>query len=351
MLFASVSCAADWIELSIDRSEFVYQQTGLPFRPWGFNYDHDETGRLIEDYWDTEWEKIVGDLQEMKALGANTVRIHLQVAKFMKGPNELHMDSLRRLHDFVREADKLDLYVNVTGLGCYHRQDVPEWYDRLDEEERWAAQATFWVGIAEELRSEPAVFCFNLMNEPVVPGGKRTDRDWLGPPFADKHFVQFITLDQAGRQRTAIARAWIDRLVQAICSVDERHLITVGLVDWSLDRPGLTSGFVPNQACGSLDFISVHCYPEAEKMEDASATVRGFQMGKPIVVEETFPLKCRSQQLVDFIEEHRDFVSGWLSFYWGKPIDELQKSNDIGERILWDWLKRFPHIKHLSDNN
>jgi len=30
----------------------------LSITPWGFNYDHDETGRLIEDYWHDEWPKI-----------------------------------------------------------------------------------------------------------------------------------------------------------------------------------------------------------------------------------------------------------------------------------------------------
>ena len=46
------------------------------------------------------------------------------------------------------------------------------------------------------------------MNEPVVPGGKRKAGDWLGPGFGGKHFVQFITLDQAGsapaRDRPAV---------------------------------------------------------------------------------------------------------------------------------------------------
>jgi hypothetical protein len=45
------------------------------------------------------------------------------------------------------------------------------------------------------------------MNEPVVPGGK--GKDWLGPPFGGKHFVQFVTLDQADRPRPDIARQWL----------------------------------------------------------------------------------------------------------------------------------------------
>ena len=33
----------------------------LSLTPWGFNYDHDEAGRLIEDYWDAEWAKVEED--------------------------------------------------------------------------------------------------------------------------------------------------------------------------------------------------------------------------------------------------------------------------------------------------
>ena len=39
----------------------------------------------------------------------------------------------------------------------------------------------------------------------------------------------------------------VQRLTRAIREKDKRHLLTVGLVDWSLDRPGLTSGFVPSK--------------------------------------------------------------------------------------------------------
>jgi hypothetical protein len=39
-------------------------------------------------------------------------------------------------------------------------------------------------------------------------------------------------------------------------------LLTVGLVDWSLDRKGLTSGFVPEKVADDLDLGSVHLYPK-----------------------------------------------------------------------------------------
>jgi hypothetical protein len=50
-------------------------------------------------------------------------------------------------------------------------------------------------------------------------------------------------------------------------------LITVGLVDWSLDRPGLTSGLVPDKIVDDLDFLCVHLYPEKGKVEEALKTL------------------------------------------------------------------------------
>jgi hypothetical protein len=180
------------------------------------------------------------------------------------------------------------------------------------------------------------------MNEPVVPGGKRSDGDWLGPPFGDKHFVQFITLDQAGRDRTEIAKAWIKKLASAIRQVDSQHLITVGLVDWSLNRPGLTSGFVPEKIASEVDFMSVHLYPESGKAARDQETLKGFQVGKPIVIEECFPLRCTISEQKDFLKANRDLIDGWISFYWGETPEELEKKKTIPAAILKDWLTKLP---------
>lgn len=179
------------------------------------------------------------------------------------------------------------------------------------------------------------------MNEPVVPGGRRKDGDWLGPAFGGKHFVQFITLDQKGRPRPDIAKQWVEHLVAVIRKVDKRHLVTVGLVDWSLDRKGLTSGFVPEKVAEKLDFVSVHLYPEDGKVDEAARTLKGFSVGKPVVVEETFPLKCSPKQLDEFIQKSGKDATGWISFYWGKPPEELRRSKEIGDAILLQWLELF----------
>ena len=229
-----------WIRVADDKQGFVLSESDKPFVPWGFNYDHDENGRLLEDYWDKEWPKVEEDFREMKQLGANVVRIHLQVAQFMIGPEKTNEANVERLSNLVAVAEKLGVYLDITGLGCYRKKDVPAWYDGLSEQDRWDVQARFWEVVAGRCVESGAILCYDLMNEPVVPGGSRKPGDWLGPPFLGSdsgYFVQCISLDQKDRARSLIAHQWCHRLVTAIRQQDQRHLVTVGLVPWSLDRP------------------------------------------------------------------------------------------------------------------
>ncbi len=338
---AALADEMERIEVSADRTGFQSQPSGQRFVPWGFNYDHDEQRRLLEDYWDSEWPKISADFREMHELGANVVRVHLQVGKFLKDRDTPNPMALEKLAQLLRLAEEQRLYLDLTGLGCYHKVDVPAWYDALSEADRWGAQATFWAAIAQQCQASAAVFCYDLMNEPVVPGGRRKPGDWLGPPFAGKHFVQVITLDQADRPRPEIARQWIKTLTTAIRKHDRRHLITVGLVDWSLDRPGLTSGFPPNQVAADLDFVCVHLYPDGKKLDEAIETLKGFQIGKPVVIEETFPLKCSTAEFAQFVDRSRAHAAGWIGFYWGKTPAELRRANTIADALMLNWLEYF----------
>jgi hypothetical protein len=331
----------EWVLVHTGGKGFVLEKSGDPFVPWGFNYDHDERGRLLEDYWDSEWPKVEEDFREMKRLGANVVRVHLQLGKFITKPDQPNQAALDRLARLVGLAEQLQLYLDVTGLGCYHNKDVPAWYDGLDEQQRWAVQARFWEAVAGRCARSPAIFCYDLMNEPVVPAGERKPGEWLGPPLAGKCFVQFISLKQASRLRPAVARQWIATLSAAIRQHDRRHLITVGLVPWSLDRPGLTSGFVPEKIVDQLDFVSVHIYPERSQLKAAVETLAGFSVGKPVVIEETFPLKCPLPEFAEFLDDSRRFACGWIGFYWGKTPEQCRKSNQIAGAMMLGWLELF----------
>jgi|GEM_PF-305456 len=328
------------IQVSTDGTHFVSGGSGTPFRLMGFNYDHDADGRLLEDYWHAEWDRVENDFRDMQSLGANVVRIHLQFGKFMKSATEANAEELKQLQRLLMLAEETKLYLDLTGLGCYHKKDVPAWYDALDEQARWNAQQVFWEAVATVCSESSAVFCYDLMNEPVI-GGDKAGSDWLGPAFAGKHFVQFVAKSTNGRTRPEAAKQWIDQMVNAVRQHDKRHLITVGFVDWSLDRPGLTSGFDPLKVAEKLDFVAVHIYPATGKVDEALETLKGFQIGKPVIVEETFPLKCSHDEMKDFMDRSGDHADGWISFFWGKMPDEYQPTSSIGDAVISQWLTQF----------
>jgi hypothetical protein len=83
------------------------------------------------------------------------------------------------------------------------------------------------------MASRALVVLYDLMNEPILAGGEGT-KEWLpGPPLGANYFVQRIAIDSRGRTEKEIARAWVERLATAIHSVDDRHVITVGVIPWA----------------------------------------------------------------------------------------------------------------------
>ena len=163
-------------------------------------------------------------------MGANVVRVHLQFGKFMLSPDKLNPDALARLSRLLQLAEETGLYLDLTGLACYRKADVPAWYDTLPDSERWAAQARFWEGVAAQCSTSPAVFCYDLINEPIASGSQRKPGDWYSGELGGLNFIQFINLEAKGRSSGQIAQQWIKTMTRAIHKRDRRHLITVGLL-------------------------------------------------------------------------------------------------------------------------
>jgi len=324
-----------------DGTHFVAADSGERFVAWGFNYDHDVPGRLLEDYWLDEWPTVVEDFNEMKSLGANTVRIHLQTGRFMetrREPNEVALAQLGRL---VKLAERTGLYLDITGLGCYHKQDVPPWYDALSEAERWDVQAAFWEAVAKVCAGSDAIFCYDLMNEPILPGAEKVETDWLAGEFAGSYFVQRIALDLAGRTRQEVAKTWVAKLVGAIRKHDNRHMVTVGVIPWVYEFPQARPLFYSEPVSANLDFVSVHFYPKAGEVDKALTALKAYDISKPIVIEETAALQCDAAGLDAFIDGARPLSDGYLGFYWGKTIDQYERSADGTDMLISGWLKYF----------
>lgn len=331
----------EWIRPSADKTHLVREGSSERFIVWGVNYDHDEPGRLLEDYWADEWDKVIEDFREIKALGANVVRIHLQVGRFMKDAEQPDKENLERFANLLKLSADVGLYLDVTGLACYHKQEVPAWYSSLDEADRWEVQARFWKAVASVGKGNPVIFCYDLMNEPIVSGGASPE-DWLpGEPLGGKHFVQRITTNARGRDDKEIAKAWVAKLAASIRSVDDGHMITVGVIPWAQTFKGAKPLFYAPEVCGPLDLICVHFYPRKEKLEDDLEALRVYDVGKPMVIEEIFPMSASYEETEIFIEKSRECVDGWISFYWGTTIEEYDRKDDLGSKLVSGWLQRF----------
>lgn len=338
----------DRIVVSPDSRGFIAGTSHRTFRPWGMNYGN--SGRLIEDFWERDWQTVVDDFGEMKALGANVVRVHLQYNRFMSSAETPNQKALTKLRKLIRLAKATGLYLDITGLACYRPSDTPAWYETMDEPARWQAQAVFWEIVATTCAESTAVFCYDLINEPLSPGGKRAAGQWRsGSDFGGFDFLQFIALDPAGRNREDIAVEWIRKMTAAIRKHDRDALITVGLLPWSREWKFL-SGFVPEKVAPELDFISVHIYPDSKKPSEAMEGLAKFAVGKPVVIEETFPLSCTLSELEAFLRASRKYATGWLGHYDGQSVDELnalQKAGKltVAQAIYRSWLDLFIRLK------
>jgi len=156
--------------------------------------------------------------------------------------------------------------------------------------------------------------------------------------------VQRITLDLAGRSREEVAATWVAKLVAAIRKHDDRHLVTVGVIPWAHTFPKAKPLFYSARTKNDLDFVSVHFYPKTGEVDKALTALAVYNIGKPLVIEETSPLYCGIEEFDAFVNGAREIADGYVGFYWGTTIDEYRQRDDIPAGIMAGWLEYF-HTK------
>jgi hypothetical protein len=287
---------------------------GERFQVWGFNYG---LGRRypILSYFDGPTERrlrrVVADMREARLLGANTLRVYLELGTFMKGPRQPSRRALAALAELLRHAERRHVYLDLTGNLVW--RDPPAWYDALPEQARWAVQARFWRAVARTAQGSPAVLVYELTSEPVIDDA----HGWYCGEMDGYSFIQRIVRQTAGRDPAALARRWIRLLRRSIRAYDRRHLIGVGLLPFG-------GPFGPANVADLLDVLLVHEYPEEGRESEAIALVREFAAhGKPVVLGETAPLLTTQDRWRSFLTRSRRFVDGHLFFYDGRRPEEV----------------------------
>lgn len=327
------------VVVSPDGRNFILKKTRLEFHPWGMNYGH--YGMLAKDFKDPEWDTLKSDFGKLKDMGANVVRIHLQYDEFMLSADDPNPQAIAGYKRILKIARRSGLYLDITGLACYRPAHRMAWYDSLDETNRWKAQARFWSIIAKAGKGSAAIFCYDLINEPGIPGKTRKPGAWYAGRLGGFDFGQYLTLEPHGRSENKIGYEWISKMTEAIRKFDDQTLITVGFLPW------MKANFIDTVA-SRLDFISTHIYPRTDHIEDALKLLENFDAHKPVVIEETFPLACDTTQLADFMRKSRKIATGWMGHYlMSYSLEELQakKNKSMPEAIYQNWLDMFVRMK------
>jgi hypothetical protein len=324
----------DFVKLSADKKGFVLDPSGARYVPWGHNYASvDLMQRLAEDP-----ARVEREFAAMKAAGTTVARVHPEMPALIDGPRQANPQGLARLKQLLAIAEKSGIYLQITGLACYKIDRRLAWYDALDTESRWQAQEFFWSTIAETCAGSPAVFCYDLVNEPAATG-KRADGWYMGR-MGDVEFCQRLVLDPGERTGDDIFREWTRRMVAAIRKHDSQRLVTLGMLPF----PGAYKA-----AAEQLDFVSPHLYPKSNKVDEEIALLKKFDWGKPIVIGETFPLSCSAAEEREFLRKSRELAHGWIGHWPDESPEQLaelqkQKQATIAQAIWLSWVDLFREL-------
>jgi hypothetical protein len=283
---------------NVGNGTFVGTATGVTFTPWGHNYGPDEG--LLDDNWTdgATFAQIVADFRELKLMGTNTLRVHPQLNRFMLNPTTPNPVAYDRLVRLAVAADKLGLYLDITGLGAWRKPDnnVPDenpapdandWLSSPDEELRWHAQELFWEEMARRMKDRPNIVWFNLMNEMVAIDTPA----YCNGEFGGLCFVQSLVLSLNGRSQATLLRTWTERMRVAIERGEGR---TRTHAEHRVTASNLL--FANKAITGDLDDVMlIHSYigedpgtPVSEFTNEINRIKANKVPGKPIVLEEFF---------------------------------------------------------------
>ena len=79
-------------------------------------------------------------------------------------------------------------------------------------------------------------------------------------------------------------------------------------------------------------------------MNVALDSLRRYQVGKPVVVEETFPMSCSPAEWREFLERSRGLAQGWLGQYWSLSPEDIEGSSDVVHGLLRAQFEAFQSI-------
>ena len=374
------------IVVSPDGTGFVERPSGRPFIPFGTNYYDPNTGWAPKIWRQFDPDRVTRHFQAMSDLGVNCARVFLTAATFQPEVDRIDEQALVKLDTLIRIARPSGIRLILTGPD--HWEGTPSYWrpDRFAGEQALQALETFWRTVGRRYRGEPAIFAWDLLNEPHMPWSTESWRpkwnqwlqakykDWEGLKSAwgseikegeswEEVAVPENKADKGSPRlidwqtfREHLADEWVRRQVEAIRQADPTHLVTVGYIQWSYPlvrqgNPNLYAAFNPRRQSQWLDFMCVHFYPllgrpfESKENWDRNLTylqsvLAYCHVGKPVVLGEygwygggavrgqpSLTEDQQAQWIAAEIEATRRLSDGWLSW----PFADTPTSTDMSK--------------------
>lgn len=387
--FSVISSVAEpsKMQLIITRPDgrgFMEYDSGRHYIVFGTNYYDPHTGWAPKIWRRFDSEKVRQHFQVMSELGVNCARIFLTAGSFQPNAETVEEQALEKLDALIKIARETGIRLLLTGPD--HWEGQPSYWkpDRFAGEAALQALERFWDVVGRRYRGEPAIFAWDLLNEPHLPwfveqwrpkwntllqetyGSWESLKAAWGDELTEKERWGNVAvpenLSDPGNPRLRdwqlfreyLADQWVRRQVEAIRKADPTHLITVGYIQWSypLIRPGNPSrysAFNPHRQACWLDFVTIHFYPTlgnpfgSEENWDRNlgylqAVLAYCHTSKPVVLGEygwygggapqNHPYLSENEQaswLSAEVEASRPLADGWLSW----PFADSPESTDI----------------------
>lgn len=292
--------AADrpWIEIdTAATTAFRQKGTGKPFVPVGVNYFDPDSGWAPKLWHTFDEARARQQLTLVRGQGFNTIRVFLTLDSFHREPGQVFEAGKSRFRRLLAICRDLGIYVIPTGPD--HWEGTPSWRkgDPFADEEILEADEAWWKSFAAAFKDEPGILAWDLLNEPAItwnsPAMRSKWNAWLAREYGGAETIAAawaMNAAQVGalgaiaippnkpapgdqrlfdyqRFREHIGDEWTRRLTSAIRSVDRRHLITIGHVQWAvpifLPTVWHYAGFDVKSNARHLDFVTIHFYPLA----------------------------------------------------------------------------------------